>query len=132
MRYLLPRLFFEHFASTSYAVEKGGEIIAFLVGFVSQTDPDAAYIHFVGVHPDHRRKGLGKELYELFFSHVRERGCTTVRCITSPVNKVSIAFHTRMGFRFIAGTHEEDGILVHKDYDGPGADRVVFEKTLDF
>jgi ribosomal protein S18 acetylase RimI-like enzyme len=70
---LLPRLFFTHFQDTSFAVEEDGRIIAFLIGFVSQTDPRRAYIHFVGIHPEHRGRGLGRQLYQLFFERVRAR-----------------------------------------------------------
>ncbi len=54
MAALLPRLFFEHFApTTAIAVDAGTHgIVGFVCGFVSQTDPDIAYIHFVGVDPE--------------------------------------------------------------------------------
>jgi GNAT superfamily N-acetyltransferase len=56
---MLPRLFFEHFADTSFAAERDGELIGFLDGFLSQSRPGEAYIHFVGIHPDERGRGLG-------------------------------------------------------------------------
>ena len=34
-------------------------LIGFLLGFFSQLHADEAYVHFVGVHPDFRRLGLG-------------------------------------------------------------------------
>lgn len=67
MAHLLPRLFFEHFQTTSYIVEEEKDLVAFLIGFVSQTHPNEAYIHFVGVHPEHRKNGLARALYEVFF-----------------------------------------------------------------
>lgn len=130
MAWLLPRLFFSHFGDTSFAIEEGDELIAFLVGFVSQAKEGEAYIHFVGVHPRYRGEGLGRRLYGMFFDEARRRGCETVGCITSPVNEGSIAFHASMGFRVEGGDAGAGGILVHKDYDGPGEDRVVFAKTL--
>ena len=45
---MLPKLFFQHFQETSFAVEDNHQIVAFLIGFVSQTYPEQAYIHFVG------------------------------------------------------------------------------------
>ncbi len=60
---MLPRLFFVHFEGTSYVVDDGdGQLAAFLIGFLSQTDPAEAYIHFVGVSPEHRGGGLGRQL----------------------------------------------------------------------
>jgi hypothetical protein len=49
---MLPRLFFEHFTGTSFAAEAEGELAGFLVGFVSQSRPGEAYIHFVGAGYD--------------------------------------------------------------------------------
>ncbi|GLG02291.1 hypothetical protein Alches_23320 [Alicyclobacillus hesperidum subsp. aegles] len=127
---MLPKLFFQHFQETSFAVEENGQFVAFLVGFVSQTHPEQAYIHFVGVHPDRRKQGLVKELYERFFSAVQERGCTEVHVVTSPMNMGSIAFHTRMGFEIEPGDGEVDGVQVKTDYDGHGQRRVQFVRRL--
>lgn len=130
---LLPRLFFQHFQYTSFAaVEDGAEqkLVGFLVGFVSQTDPSVSYIHFVGVHPDYRRQGVAKQLYEMFIVEARRRGCRQARCITSPSNVGSIAFHRTMGFRLEEGSSDESGVPVTLNYDGRGHARVRFVKDL--
>ena len=98
MRALLPRLFFEHFRETSFVAEEDGELVGFLNGFLSQTFPDEAYIHFVGVRPDRRGSGLASDLYERFFAVARAHGRSLVRCVTSPVNEGSVAFHRALGF----------------------------------
>jgi len=119
---MLPKLFFLHFEGTSFVAERDdGQLAGFLVGFVSQTDPDEAYIHFVGVAPEERGTGLGRELYERFFTVVREHGCAVVRCVTSPANEDSVAFHAAMGFAV-------DRVV--EDYDGPGEDRVLLVRPL--
>ena len=56
---MLPRLFFEHFTDTSFAAERDGTLAGFLVGFISQSRPGEAYIHFVGVAPAERGGGAG-------------------------------------------------------------------------
>lgn len=127
---MLPKLFFTHFQSTSFVVEEDGEIIAFLIGFLSQTFPGEAYIHFVGVHPDKRKDGHGRELYQHFFQTVEQKGCHTIRCITSPVNNASISFHTKLGFLVEKGDKVVDGLNVVSNYDGKGNDRVLFSKRL--
>ena len=69
---MLPQLFFVHFEGTSYVVDdEDGQLAAFLIGFLSQTDPDEAYVHFVGVAPERRGEGLGRQLYERFFADAR-------------------------------------------------------------
>ena len=95
---MLPDFFLAHFSDTCFVVEKEQDLIGFLVGFLSQSRLDEAYIHFVGVHPDFRKEGLGAALYEKFFQICRERNRSVVRARTALVNIGSFNFHTRMGF----------------------------------
>jgi ribosomal protein S18 acetylase RimI-like enzyme len=118
---MLPRLFFLHFEGTSFVAEDGEELAGFVCGFLSQTEADEAYIHFVGVAPEYRGAGIGRLLYERFFDEVRGEGRSVVRCVTSPVNEVSVAFHEALGFVVDR---------VAKDYDGKGEDRVLLVKRL--
>jgi predicted GNAT superfamily acetyltransferase len=127
---MLPRLFFDHFTETSFAADRDGALAGFLVGFVSQSQPGTAYIHFVGVDPGERGHGVGRRLYGTFFDAVRARGCTRVRAVTSPVNTGSVAFHRRMGFRLEPGDVQVHGNPVTAGYDGPGQDRVRFVRDL--
>ncbi|MGW5720292.1 N-acetyltransferase family protein [Amycolatopsis sp. NPDC003865] len=127
---LLPKLMFQHFSGSSFLVTADERIIAFLIGFLSPSRPAESYIHFVGVDPAERGKGLGAALYERFFAYSRENGRSVVRAITSPVNKDSHAFHTRMGFVTEPGPKEFEGLPVQPDYDGPGLDRLSFRKDL--
>lgn len=127
---MLPKLFFIHFRETSFVAQRDGEMVGFLNGFFSQTYPDTAYIHFVGVHPAVRKLGVGRRLYEHFFDASLRYGRSLVRCVTSPVNKTSIAFHKRLGFTIEPGNAEVDGVQVNGDYDGPGEERVLFVKRL--
>ncbi|MER5895407.1 GNAT family N-acetyltransferase [Streptomyces sp. NPDC001876] len=118
---LLPQLYFQHFTTTSFLVEHdSGEVAAFLIGFLSQAQPDTAYVHFVGVDPALHGQGIGSALYQAFFALAQSHGRRYVHCITSPENVASQAFHTRLGFAASA---------VQPDYDGPGLDRVAF--TID-
>jgi ribosomal protein S18 acetylase RimI-like enzyme len=117
----LPRLFLDHFHATSTVAEAGGDLAGFLIGFLSPSLPDAAYIHFVGVHPDHRRGGLARMLYERFFWLAAADGRSVVRAVTAPVNARSIAFHSALGFSV------SDPL---PGYDGPGDVKVRFERPL--
>ncbi|MFY9934574.1 MAG: GNAT family N-acetyltransferase [Streptosporangiaceae bacterium] len=130
MANMLPRLFFEHFTDTSFAAEGDGELAGFLVGFLSQSRPGEAYIHFVGVHPAERGRGLGRELYQCFFAAAQERGASLVRAVTGPVNQGSVRFHQQMGFGIELGDKQIGGVPVAAGYDGDGQDRVRFIKHL--
>lgn len=128
---LLPRLYFQHFTDGSYLAEHDdGSLAAFLIGFLSQSQPDVAYIHFVGVDPALRRKRIGEALYQRFFRDMAGRGAARAQCITSPGNTTSIAFHRAMGFAVDPGDITEGGVAVQREYDGPGLDRVTFTRRL--
>lgn len=126
---LLPRLFFKHFANTSFSATINGELVGFLVAFLSPADRQKGYIHFVGVNPDYRKRGIGKLLYQTFFDLCVTHSVKTVNCVTSPINTTSIAYHHSLGFR-ASDYHRDGSVAVIKNYDGPGNDRILFAKEL--
>jgi RimJ/RimL family protein N-acetyltransferase len=107
---LFGSLFLENFASSSVVSEdESGDMNGFIVGFPSLDDATAAYVHFIGVRPDARASGLGRVLHDAFAERMAERGAGTVRCVTSPQNSASVAFHQRIGFTI----EFQDDELVH-------------------
>ena len=133
MRHLLPRLWFQHFSGTSWIAEDdAGQLVGFLVGFVSPDHPDKAYIHMVATSPSRRKQGLARALYERFFEDVLARGARSVTAITWPANRTSVAFHRAMGFVSDdgPGTQRLYGIPAFPDYDAEGDDRTVFTRAL--
>ncbi|QDP39576.1 GNAT family N-acetyltransferase [Radiobacillus deserti] len=81
------------------------------------------------VNPNYRGK-LAQEHYNRFLEEVGNHGVHIVRCLTSPVNKQSIAYHTSVGFVIVKGDKVVDGVSVYSNYDGKGVDRVLFAKRL--
>jgi ribosomal protein S18 acetylase RimI-like enzyme len=117
----LPRLFLDHFHRTSLVVDEPAGLAGFLIGMLSPSEPDQAYIHFVGVAPRARRHGLARLLYTEFFAMARADGRSTVSAVTAPVNTSSVSFHRAMGFA-VAGPVPR--------YNGPGHDLMVFTRAL--
>jgi ribosomal protein S18 acetylase RimI-like enzyme len=117
----LPRVFLDHFHATSTIAEADGALAGFLIGFLSPSQPDAAYIHFVGVDPTWRGCGLARVLYERFFAVASADNRQVVRAITAAKNAQSIAFHTAMGFTVSPPI---------PNYDGDSAPKVLFERRL--
>ncbi len=131
MAAMLPRLFARHFGATSLVAEDAdGTLRGFLVGLRSPAQPAEGYVHFVGVDPGVRGRGVGTALHEAFAASARAAGCDHVRCVTAPTNTASVAFHRRLGFRPEPGPAELDGVPYVRDYDGPGQDRVVLVRRL--
>lgn len=94
----LPRLFLDHFWSTSRVAEDQQGLAGFLIAFMSPSQPEVAYIHFVGVRPDHRRTGLARAFYEQFALHALQHGARELWAITAPGNAASHRFHESLGF----------------------------------
>jgi len=124
----LPRLFLDHFPTTSLIAEgpvvtgqPGRLLRGFLIGLPSAGDPEVAYIHFVGVSPLGRGQGLGSTLYRSFFAVARAWGRSVVRSITAPSNHGSIAFHRALGFTVTGPV---------PDYNGPGSEYMTFQRRL--
>jgi len=113
-------MFVHEFAESSLVIrDEDGAVAAYLFGF---TVPQQAlgYVHLVAVRHDRVGEGLGRLLYESFGRLSRERGCHTIKAITTPGNEASIAFHRALGM---------DAVEV-ADYSGPGRPRVVFTVEL--
>jgi ribosomal protein S18 acetylase RimI-like enzyme len=113
-------VFFYELGEQALIAEENGEVLGFLLGFLVPTEPPIGYVHLVGIHPDHRRRGVGKDLYEHFSKRARDAGAVRVKAITTVGNDGSVRFHEALGF-----TAAEE-----PDYAGPGRSRVVFTKDL--
>lgn len=117
----LHRLFFDQLGPHGVWIARGdGAPAGFLLGLVSESEPDLAYVHLHAVDPALRGIGVGADLYRAFGARASGRGCTRIRALAAPHRDGSMAFHRALGF---AGPLREG-------YLGPGEDRVVFERSL--
>lgn len=133
MRAFLQRVWFQHFTGTSWILETAdGQLVGFVVAFVSPDDPTTGYVKMIGSNPNHRRAGIGRRLYDLVFEDFAGRGVERVTAITWPGNRTSVGFHRALGFRVDdgPGTQRLYGTPAYADYDGWGEDRVVFVRDL--
>lgn len=121
-------MFIHEFGNTAFIIKENDKIIAYLFGFLSQTSP-TAYVHLVGVHKEHRNKGLGSKMYNHFIQYAKQNGCTMLKAITTPTNQLSIHFHKKFGMS-PSGNKNSEGIEVIQNYSGPGQDRVVFTMEI--
>ncbi len=129
VRHLVVRSWFRHVASSSWLTEDAaGHPVGFLIGYRSQDRPREAIIHLVGVHPSHRRRGIGRALIGSFLADAAEAGVTTVTALAWPGEPIAIAFFRATGFRPDdgAGTQNVHGAPAYPDYEAPGEDRIVF------
>jgi len=121
-------IFFYELGDMALVVEAEGEMIGFLLGFVANHPGEATgsserigYVHLVGIHPEHRRRGVGRLLYATFTQAAVAAGCTKLKAITTTGYEGSLRFHLAQGWH----AREVD------DYAGPGRKRIVFTKELE-
>ncbi len=119
---VMHRLFFDQLGPSGVWMEEGpdGPAAGFLLGLVSEAEPDLAYVHMHVVAPAWRGTGAAERLYAEFCARAEARGCRRVRALAAPGRAASRRFHERLGFagRFAPG------------YLGPGGDRLVYERPL--
>jgi GNAT superfamily N-acetyltransferase len=123
-------IFFYELGDQALVIEQGTDMIGFLFGFIVPgngpgTPPKSdaertGYVHLVGIHPDYRRRGVGRQLYDRFVVECRSARCVRMKAITTPGNEGSIRFHVALGWNM------QDV----EDYAGPGRRRIVFTKPL--
>jgi GNAT superfamily N-acetyltransferase len=127
-RHLHHPFLVHEFGNSAFVIRNGAQVVAYLFGFLSQTEP-VGYVHTVAVRLSARRQGLAGELFGHFVEFARRHGCRHVKAITTPANLGSIAFHKSLGMGLL-GDANIDGIPVLPDYGGRGAPRVVFWKSI--
>ncbi len=125
-------LFTKFFKKTSLVVTGNGEINGFLLGFISQENPENSYIHLLCLKQAFRGQNIASNLVDEFIKIVSSLGCRKVFLICKPYNKAAIIFYSKIGFSSLQSdeTTEINGVNVFKDYDGPKDDKIVFFKSI--
>jgi GNAT superfamily N-acetyltransferase len=127
-RHLHHPMLVREFGNSAFVIRDGATVVAYLFGFISQTEP-VGYLHLIAVRASARRRRLGEALFAHFVDVARRHGCKHVKAITTPANAGSIAFHKSLGMALL-GAPNADGIPVVQNYAGRNEPRVVFWKAI--
>ncbi|WP_335986650.1 GNAT family N-acetyltransferase [Glycomyces sp. MUSA5-2] len=134
--YISPRgvsdywLYASLFGDTCLVAIENEQVIGAALGFQSQVDPTDLYLQDVMVHPEHRGRGIAKDLITAVAETGRKRGCTRMYLTSEPENSVAHQTWLGLGFVNVPGDYTEHGVHVTADYKGPGRDRAVYEIHL--
>ncbi len=115
-------IFYYELGAHALIVEQGSQMIGFLLGFIAEAldGKKTGYVHLVGIHPEYRRRGVGRLLYNTFATECRDAKCVRMKAITTPGYEGTIRFHIAQGWN----------AAEVEDYAGPGRRRIVFTKSL--
>ena len=83
------RIVIRYFRDTCYLAERDGEILGFMWGFMSQTDPRTFFLWQIGVDPSTRGEGIGGRILEAAERELAERGCNRIELTIDPSNRPS-------------------------------------------
>jgi len=112
-------IFFYELGRLARVVESDGQLVGFLLGFISP-DTREGYVHLVGIDPDYRRRGVGRLLYTAFEKDCAAEGVKLLKAISPQGNEGSLRFHEAQGWQMEKVA----------DYAGAGRVRVVFTRKL--
>lgn len=74
---------------------KDGNIVASVMGGY---DGHRGWINYLAVHPEHRRKGLGKKIMLEVEKCIKEKGCPKINLQVRTLNSDAIEFYQAIGF----------------------------------
>jgi aminoglycoside 6'-N-acetyltransferase I len=80
------------------AIDAGRVIgIVSAVHYVHPDKPTELWINEVGVAPDYRRRGVGRDLLEKMLEHAKRLGCTVAWVLTDNANSAALRLYAASG-----------------------------------
>jgi len=75
-------------------------------------EPQEAHLRMLGVHPDHRRRGIGRALMHACFDRARARGKTFMTLHTTAPMSEARQMYERLGFERLEDRVFPDGFVL--------------------
>ena len=129
------RIMLRYFSSTCFVAEFEEKLVGWLMGFISQNNPDTYFLWQIGVHPDMQGRGLGGLLLDAVEKKVIELGCSRIEVTIDPENTSSEKLFLINGYNNISSSIGSTTLInkrkAVKDYYSPERHFMVFEKKLN-
>ena len=109
-------MFFYEFGEHALVAELDGQVIGFLLGVMVPAPSVTGYVHLVGIHPDHRRRQVGKRLYAQFTERCRAAGMKRIKSLAAAGHDGPRAVPRVDGFREHRGPPTTRARGVHASY----------------
>ncbi|WP_433040761.1 GNAT family N-acetyltransferase [Dactylosporangium sp. CS-033363] len=117
--YSVLRQVVDTFGSGLRVAVRDDAIVGYSLTMVAE-EPYTAWLWSMGVHPAHRREGIGTALVAGVLEGMQRAGVKRLLLTVDPANEVAVALYAAFDFRIVSAT---DG------YFGPGEDRLVMERS---
>ena len=114
-----------HFADTSIAVERDGELVGFISGYRPPAKPETLFVWQVAVSPNARGIGLGKRMLATLAERLRPAGVKFIDTTITPDNEASWALFRSVARQFGADTAEDPFFLGDEHFGGNHADEIL-------
>jgi ribosomal-protein-alanine N-acetyltransferase len=120
-----PRQVFEMELRSSKSYKRVSKINGMVVGYIiAWKIYEEVHILNLAVHPDHRRKGIGRELLSQCLRHFSNKGIKSAILEVRVRNKNAISLYETTGFRSIG--------LRRKYYSDTGEDALVMKLDMEY
>jgi ribosomal protein S18 acetylase RimI-like enzyme len=87
---------------SSQVAEVDGQVVGFMLGDLRAgefgLEEPSGWIERFGIHPDHRGKDLGKQMFEAIRRHFKSQGATVVRTVVDRTDTGVTGFLDAIGF----------------------------------
>ncbi len=128
------KIILRYFGNSCFVADYNGDIVGFLLGFVSQVHDKTYFMWQIGVDPSIRGKGIGKMLLEKAEKEARKLGCSRIELTIDPKNKLSKRLFEKMGYINVSAKEGDFvrlmGNIAVKDYYKPERHFMLYEKKL--
>jgi len=129
------KIMLRYFGNTIILAEEDGELAGFLLGFISQNNPEEYFIWQLGVDPRYRGRKIASKIMKETVETAREKGCKLVTATVETVNIPSQQLFESSGFRIV--TEQERGELIEengkpaiKNYYASGTDQIFYAREI--
>ena len=111
----------DHFRDTCVMVERDGELLGWISGYIAPSEPESFFVWQVAVSPDARGLGLGKRMLTHLIERDEADACTQLKTTITRSNEASWGLF-RSFARSIGGELTDEAHF-HKDdhFDGHAA-----------
>ena len=128
------RIMLRYFNNTCLIAEEENNILGFILGVISQTDPKSYFLWQIGVNPEVQGQGIGRKMLEHIEIELKRKNINRIELTIDPENKASQKLFEKNGYSIISKPQEETFVVQDRtalrDYYGKDRHFFMYEKII--